>query len=176
MWGLISGMSWGAKIASFLTLLTLILSAAAIGYVKGVSKANEKIAKYEKSRSDLVADYEKKLSEKKVEIVTKYVDRVVTIKEKAKTYKEVAKHVDNTKINITNGWVRVHDAAAVQGEVTPEQAADITPSVKVADILPTITDNYAQYHMCAANLTALQNIVDAHNKTIDEQNAKARKR
>ena len=63
------------KITILAIILVLIAGVGGYGYMKGLAKGELKVAYYAKEKSDMQAEYERKLSEKKVEIVTKYVDK-----------------------------------------------------------------------------------------------------
>lgn len=176
MWTAFKAISLGGKLGMLVGFLSLLFAAGAIGYVKGVSKGNEKILELKADQEALSAEYERELSKKKIVEIIKYVDRVKTVKEKEKVYIKVAQNIDPETIVITNGWVNVHDAAATGKDVTDEEAADTTPSPLEENVLPTIVSNYSQYKQCAANNNALQNIIKAHNEEIDRLNKKARDR
>lgn len=172
MWTAFKALSWGGKLGIAFSILTMIFAAAAIGYVKGSAKADIKISKAIATKEKMRADYERRLSEKKTQIVIKWVDRVKKVEVQKKIYVNVADKVPSAG-NLSKGWVSVHDAAAKLKEIDEQTASDATPSKYTdVDALKKVTNNYTEYHKCAANLNALQDIIRAHNESIEEANKK----
>lgn len=176
MWSAFKALSLGSKFLVLGIVIAFLSAIFTVGYIKGSAKGNEKILKLERDSQKISADYEKKLSEKKVEIVTQYVDRVITVKQKEKEYVHLATDVvANDELKIPSGWVKVLDGSATNKNVSVEEASNPTPFESKEKVLPVVVGNYSLYHQCRANLTALQNLIKEHNKTIDELNKKAKK-
>lgn len=146
------------------------------GYTKGVAEGNLKIAKFGQEKAEMQADYERRLSERKVEVVTQYVDRVNTVHEKETKYVSQATSAVPHQSELSNGWVYLHDQAARAAEADGARSSDAGPSgVGDNQALATVVTNYSRYHQCVAQVKALQDIIADHNKTIDEVNAEKHK-
>ena len=90
-------------------------------------------------------------------VETKYVDRIVTIREKGDAIvREVPVFVPAGSCDLPGGFRLLHDAAAAAGPV-PEAAgiADAAP-VPAQAATATVAGNYATCHEDAARLTSLQ--------------------
>ena len=90
-------------------------------------------------------------------VETKYVDRIVTIREKGDAIvREVPVFVPAGSCDLPGGFRLLHDAAAAAGPV-PEAAgiADAAP-VPAQTAIATVAGNYATCHEDAARLISLQ--------------------
>jgi hypothetical protein len=91
-------------------------------------------------------------------VVTQYVDRVQTVRERGKTIvQRVPIHVptDAAACDLPGGF-RVHHDAAAAGEI-PDPARDAdAASVSAQTVAATVADNYATYHETVEQLGALQ--------------------
>lgn len=103
-------------------------------------------------------------------VVTKYVDRVQVIHERARTLiQKVPVYVSATadaRCPVPAGFVRLHDAA-VQGGELPAAAGstDDAPSgIALSTVASTVAGNYATGHETAERLKALQAWVMAQHK------------
>lgn len=93
-------------------------------------------------------------------VETKYVDRVVTIREKGDAIvREVPVFVPDGSCDLPGGFRLLHDAAAAAGPV-PEAAgiADAAP-VPAQTATATVAGNYSACHENAARLSSLQDWV-----------------
>jgi hypothetical protein len=153
-----------------------IIIAGGFGYMKGSAAADVKIAMYAKQKSDLSAAYEKKLADKKVEIVTEYVDRWNTIREKEYINVNTAKNNVPGQYNLSNAFVSLHDTSARNTEVDTTRSLDASPSGVIDNqALAVIVSNYARCHQTSQQVIGLQQTIIEHNKTIDELNEKNKK-
>lgn len=104
--------------------------------------------------------------------VTKYVDRVQTIRVKGDTViKEIPRYVTveaDAACTVPGGFVRLHDAAATGSMLDPDPGgADATPSgVPLSTVAGTVAGNYITGHVNAARLNALQDTLHAQGVTI----------
>lgn len=162
--------------AKGLIAATALAAAGFYGYTKGVAEGNLKVALVAKQKSDMAADYERRLGERKVEIVTQYVDRWNVIKEReTRNVTQATNNVPN-QYQLSNGWVYLHDQSARAAEADGSRSSDATPSgVGDNQALATVVTNYSRYHQCQAQVIALQDIIKAHNETIDRLNAERKK-
>jgi len=173
----LSGLSF-SKIGIVLVVsLLLFCGGAWWGYTKGSAKSEAVISAYEKKLTDL----QTKLDEKQVQIIdhviTKYVTKVVHIKDVGEHNENVAKTVVPDTGVLSNGWVYTHNAAAANQEADPARAVDDTSSgVKDTEALATVIDNYATYNKLKAQLEALQQYINETNASIDAENAKIAKK
>lgn len=127
-------------------------------------------AALERARADLAASQAAldeshralELARRTATIVTRYVDRVRTVRERGDTLtKEIPVHVTaqaDAACPIPAGFVRVHDAAAKGIELAgtagdPDAAA---AGVTLASVAETTADNYARCHATAAQVDGLQ--------------------
>lgn len=152
-----------------LVVAVLVSGAAWGGYVKGAAESDLKLAQFGEQKAVMAADYERRLGEKKVEIVTEYVDKLNTIKEKEIKYVTQATSAVPNQSELPNGWVYLHDASARAEEPDRTSSSDASPS-GVADnqALATVVTNYALYGQCVAQVKGLQDLITEHNKAIDE--------
>lgn len=141
-------------------------------YVAIISEMEKNAAQLEAEKAKLQLDLAAEIANVKERIVTKYVDRVRVIKEKEYVYRDKATNVVPDRVELSNGWVSVHDAAAIGSEDADDaRAADATPSgVKANQALAVITDNYSACRANAEQLTALQEYVREVQKVVDKAN------
>ena len=150
-------------------------------YTAIIAEMERDAAQLEADKAKLQGDLEKEIANIKIQVVTKYIDRIKVIKEKEYVYRDQAINVVPDRTDLSNGWVSVHDAAAAGNpDADSTRAADATPSgVKANQALAVVTDNYSACHENAEQLTALQEyvrevqkVVDKANETIREYNKK----
>lgn len=104
--------------------------------------------------------------------VTKYVDRVQTIRVQGDTIvKEIPRYVTvvaDAACTVPGGFVRLHDAAATGSVLDSDPGgADAAPSgLPLSAVAGTVADNYTTGHVNAARLTALQDTLRAQGVTI----------
>lgn len=104
--------------------------------------------------------------------VSKYVDRVQTIRVKGDTIvKEIPRYVTvvaDAACTVPGGFVRLHDTAASGGVLDQDpRGTDATASgVPLSAVAGTVADNYTTGHINAARLTALQDTLRAQGVTI----------
>ena len=98
-------------IGGLVILAALIGGSIAYGYNKAENKYLVKIATYKTEAELLQTRLDAALADVKVKVVTEYVDRVQTIKEKEYVYRDKIVTVPS-KCELSNGWVFLHDLAA----------------------------------------------------------------
>ena len=100
-------------------------------------------------------------AETTVQVVTKYVKKIETIKEKGDVIiKEVPTYitkVDDSKCAVPNGFVMLHDSAS-RNEVpdTARVADEGASKVKISGVAGTVVENYTTYYQVSEQLKALQ--------------------
>lgn len=160
---------------SLLIAVAMTISAYFIGYNKGTAKAELEIQKAVNRAQELELSYNELVRNPILKVVTEYKDKWHTIEKEKIKYVEVAKEVPSGG-ELSTGWVEVHNAAALGKDPSTVDYTNATPSgVKDSQALPTVTNNYGTYKQCVANLNALQDIIEAHEKAVKEANKKGKK-
>jgi hypothetical protein len=163
-------------IGSVVGLLALI-GAFFYGLHYGKLESKVAISEFGKTAATQQTRYEKNFSEAKTVTVTKYVDRWHTIKEIQYVNVESTKDLVPSQFDLSNGWVSTHNSAAAATKVDPAAAADTTPSgIRDNQALTTVVDNYTKYHTCAAQLNGVLDLIEEHNRIIDDINSKKDKK
>lgn len=137
-------------------LATLILTAGS--YRLGASHVQ---AQWDAERARIAtakAKIETAQAETTTRVVTQYVDRVQTVRERGTTIvKQVPIYVptDSATCDLPAGFRVLHDAAAA-GEL-PDPAGDAdAASVPAQTVAATVAENYATHHTTVEQLGALQ--------------------
>lgn len=141
-------------------------------YTAVIAEMEKEAAQLEADKAKLQTDLANEVANVKERIVTKYVDRIKVIKEKEYVYRDKATNVVPDRVELSNGWVSLHDAAAAgNDDATGSDYSDGTSSgVKANQALAVVTDNYAACHANAEQLTALQEYVREVQKVVDKAN------
>ncbi len=109
--------------------------------------------------------------------VTRYVDRVQTIRLKGDTIiKEIPRYVPvqaDASCVVPRGFVRLHDNAAAGTVPDPGTGdADAAPSgVALSSVAATVADNYTDSHANSEQLTELQELLRDQGVTIIGEDA-----
>jgi hypothetical protein len=147
------------------------------GYMKGSAYAEAELARFSAEKSAQVAELEKKNTEISTQVVTEYVDRVNTIREKEYVYRDIVKESVPAQYDMSNGWVYTHDLSATSGDADPARASDASPSgIKDNTTLLTIISNYATCQSNAEQLKQLQQWIIQNKAAVDEMAAKEKKK
>lgn len=169
---------------SMIPLPYKLLAAAALligvffyGYMKGSAYAEAELQRFAAEQAKVVADLEKKNTEISNKVVTQYVDRVNTIKEKEYVYRDIATKSVPSQHDMSNGWVFTHDISATSGDADATRSSDATPSgIKDNEALITIIGNYSRCLQNNQQLIGLQKWVDDNKRAVDEAAAKSKKK
>jgi hypothetical protein len=154
----------------------LILGVFVYGYMKGSAYAEAELQRFAAKASAQVAELEKKNSEISNNVVTEYVDRTNTIREKEYVYVDAAKNTVPSQSVMSNGWVFTHDISASASDADATRSSDASPSgIKDTDALIGIIRNYAICQSNSVQLTELQRWINENKAAIDELNKKAKK-
>ena len=164
------------KYVAILVGIAALLSGA---YFKGYDKAEDKylaeIAEFNAQKIILEARLQTALSEVKVEVVTEYVDRVKVVKEKEYVYRDKIVTVPS-KCELSDGWVRLHDASARGSDAGTTDFSNEAPSgIRDTEALGTVVENYSICHQNAEQLKALQEWVRSAQAEVLRLNEEARK-
>jgi hypothetical protein len=146
------------------------------GYMKGSAYAEAELQRFAAKASAQVAELEKKNSEISDNVVTEYVDRTNTIREKEYVYVDAAKDSVPSQSVMSNGWVFTHDISASASDADAARSSDASPSgIKDTDALIGIIRNYAICQSNSVQLTELQRWITENKAAVDELNKKAKK-
>lgn len=156
--------------------VALMLGVFVFGYMKGSAYAEAELQRFAAKNAQLTMDMEKKNSVISEKVVTQYVDRVNTIREKEYVYRDVAKTVVPSQSVLSNGWVFTHDISATGGDADATRSSDASPSgIKDNEALFTIIGNYSRCMQNAEQLRNLQQWINDNKQSIEELNKKAKK-
>lgn len=159
-----------------MAIIFLVAGAAGYGYMKGSAHAEVELANYR-------AEAEKQISELKTEnakisdnVVTEFVDRTNTVREKEVIYRDVAGQME-PQHDMSNGWIHLHDAAARLVNPDMQLASDASPSgIMDNSALAVVISNYAVCKTNAEQLTALQKWVNDNRAAVERANAERAKK
>jgi len=139
------------------------------GYLKGLDHSKQVEAKY-------VAELNKKLTEAQIKInknndivVTKYVDKVVTITKKEYVYVNLANSVVPSEHFMSTGWVQLHNVSATNGDSSNSTVySNATPTTtKDNTALATVVENYGICERNSEQLRTLQEWLLTTKKTLE---------
>jgi hypothetical protein len=138
------------------------------GYMKGSAYAEAELARFSAQKSEQIAELERKNSAISTEVVTEYVDRVNTIREKEYVYLDAAKNTVPSQHVMSNGWVYTHDISATSGDADATRSSDASPS-GIADTtaLVGIITNYSRCQQNAEQLRQLQQWIIQNKEAVD---------
>lgn len=136
----------------------------------GIKEEKHRYALEQEKQKVYIAELEKKASEKTVEVVTEYVDRVKVVKEKGETiYEKVPVYItkeSDDKCVLPNGFVVLHDSAVRNEVPNATGSPNEDPSgVKLSEATEVIVLNYTQYHALVEQLKSLQDWIREMQKT-----------
>jgi len=147
------------------------------GYMKGSAYAEAELARFSAKKEAQVAELERKNSAISTQVVTEYVDRTNTIREKEYVYRDIAKNSVPAQHVMSNGWVYTHDASATGSDADAARASDATSSgIKDNEALLTIFSNYNRCMQNSQQLISLQQWINDNKRAVEEINAKEKKK
>jgi len=161
-----------------------LLAAAALligiffyGYMKGSAYAEAELQRFAAESATKVAELEKKNAEISGKVVTEFVDRTNTIREKEYVYLDHAKNTVPSQSVLSNGWVFTHDASAINGDADTTRSSDASASgIKDNEALLTIISNYSRCQQNAVQLIELQKWITENKTEVDRINAEKGKK
>jgi len=144
-----------------LSFVVLLVSVFLCGGLANEASWQLKVAKTNAEIAELKVKSEK-VSTK---VVTKYIDRIQVVKEKGN---EIVKYINkesDTKCELPNSFVMLHDAAAKNELPDPTRASDAGASeVKLSGATTTIVQNYGTCWEIREQLKSLQEWVIEQKK------------
>lgn len=90
-----------------------------------------------------------------VQVVTKYVDRIIKVKDVTHENQDRARSLSDT-CRLSPEWVQLHDAAALSIPAASPSADDSTTGVEATTALDTIITNYSTANQCREQVMAWQ--------------------
>ena len=157
-------------------ILLVVIAAFTFGYMKGNAKAEVELQKFAAESQQKVAELTAANSDIKEKVITQFVDKVRTVKEKEYVYVQQTQNAVPDQFELSNGWVYLHDSSASDGNAEAARSSDGTASgFKDNQILATIVNNYAACHTNAQQLVQLQQWIRENQAAVDEVNKKNKK-
>jgi glutamate synthase domain-containing protein 3 len=136
--------------------------------MKGSAYAEAELARFSAEKSAQVVELEKKNTEISNNVVTEYVDRTNTIREKEYVYLDAAKNSVPSQHVMSNGWVYTHDLSATSGDADSTRASDASPSgITDTTALVGIITNYSRCQQNAEQLRQLQQWISQNKAAVD---------
>lgn len=159
-----------------LAMVLLIGGAGAFGYMKGSATAQTELANYRAGAEKQIADLTSENLRLSNNVVTEYVDRTNTIREREVVYREAAGEL-GPQAELSNGWIHLHDAAARLANPDMQLASDRSPSgVMDNSALAVVMSNYAICKQNSEQLVALQRWVTENRAAVEAANAQGDKK
>jgi len=150
--------------------LMAVIIAFSFGYKNGSAKSDLVIQTYSRQAMEAyvkIQDNQNKINEK---IVTQYVDKIQTVKEKEYVYVNAANNFVPKQNQMSEGWIYTHDRAALLEEADKEKAKDPNPSgIYDTEALASIVTNYSKCNQNAVQLESLQNWIKESTKSINSK-------
>lgn len=169
---------------SLIPLPYKLLAAAALlvgvffyGYMKGSAYAEAELARFAAEKAGQIAELEKKNSEISNKVVTEYVDRTNTIREKEYVYRDLAQNSVPAQSDLSNGWVYTHDISALSGDADATRSSDASSSgIKDNEALLTVISNYAICQRNQVQLIELQKWIIENKAAVDKMAEEEKKK
>ena len=156
-----------------LIIFVVIISAFGFGYKKGSDSAAGGLAKLAAQAAELQIKLKNEENNVKEKIVTEYVDKIQTVREKQYVYVQKAQDVVPAQHDLSSGWVYLHDhaASAESGDADNTRASDATSSgIKDNQALSTVVENYGICQQNTEQLKALQDYITKVKAAVDKAN------
>ena len=155
-----------------LAVVFVVGGAFGAGYRKGTEQGEVMIQKAANEAEQLKIELEKEQHNIKEHVVTEYKDKIIHVKDREVVYQNAADTHLQSKFNVANGWVYIHDSAVNGGNIDPQKAADATDSPYTENqALGTVLSNYSVCLQNAQQLVSLQSWILLTKESIDKQNA-----
>ena len=163
---------FGFKIFSYGVIVSL---SVAYGYAKGSEKSAVKVYELVNKNQELQIALEKEQQNIKERVVTEYVDKVRTVKEKEYVYLDQANNNVPNQHDVSNGWVYLHDISSQALSAESSRSTDEASSgVKDNIALGTIASNYSVCYQNSEQLRALQKWLRDTKAAVDKENGESK--
>lgn len=150
----------------------LALALFAGGFVAGARVTGDHWQKKVAEAERRAAAIEQKQATATATVVTKYVDRVQTVRVAGETIvKEIPVYVTpeaDAACVLPRGFVRLHDAAAAGRVPAPPGTADASAAgIALSAVVGTVADNYERCHENSTQLESLQDWIRQMQKAAE---------
>ena len=153
-------------------ILFIVLGAAGWGYMKGSAQAEIALANYKASAEKQISDLKTENARISDNVTTQFVDRTNTIREKEVIYRDATSNLGST-VELSNGWVHLHDVAARMINPNAQLASEKSPSgVMDNSALAVVIGNYSICKQNAEQLESLQKWVRDNQAAVKAANEK----
>ena len=150
-----------------LVIIFTVLGAAGWGYMKGSTRADVELANYQAAAEKKISDLKTENANISGRVVTEYVDRVNTIREREIIYRTAAAAME-PQHDMSNSWIDLHDAAARLANPDAVLASDMSPSgIMDNSALAVVIKNYAICYENEKQLISLQRWITDNRAAID---------
>lgn len=140
--------------------------------MKGSAHAEVELANYKASAEQQISDLKTENIRISDNVVTEYIDRTNTIREKEVIYRQAAGGLE-PQHDLSNGWIHLHDAAARLANPDMQLASDQSPSgVMDNTALAVVMSNYAVCKQNSDQLIALQRWITDNQAAVEAAKAK----
>lgn len=154
----------------YLIIGLLIITVISTAYFKGRSDVQVKWDLANEQTAKQIAELQAKQAEVTTKVVTEYITKVQTVKQKGDT---IVKYVDryitqeqDSNCVIGNNVVSLHDAAAENRIPTTAEVTDAGASeVKISELTKAVTDNYGTCNQIREQVIGLQNWIREQHAT-----------
>jgi hypothetical protein len=168
------GLSIGKAIALGVIVLGIILALSAVArgvYKAGWNARDRDFAEYKTKQAEKTVETIREVEKIVVEVETKYVDRIKTVKVKGDTIvKEVPVYVtkdDDAACELRVGFVRVHDAASRNQPAEPAAESDrAAGGIALSEATAVIADNYAKAYVWREQVLGWQEFWSRYGEAI----------
>lgn len=155
-----------------MAIVFIVLGAAGYGYMKGSAHAEVELANYRAKAEKQISDLKTQNAQISDNVVTEFVDRTNTIREREVIYRNAAGQMQ-PQHDLSNGWIHLHDAAARLVNPDMQLASDASPSgIMDNTALAVVMSNYAICKQNSEQLTSLQRWVNDNRAAVEAANAK----
>lgn len=159
-----------------MAIIFIVLGAAGWGYMKGSAHAEVELANYQAKAENQISELKTENTRISDNVVTEYVDRTNTIRDKEIVYRDRLVDLGEGQNNLSNGWVELHDAAAKLADPDAILASDLSPSgVMDNAALAVVLANYRVAHENKQHIISLQTWIRDNQAAIEAANLKAPK-
>lgn len=154
-----------------LVIVGLIGGAGVYGYLKGSQRSELVLADYRAEAEKQISELKTKNEEISSKVITQYVTKTNTIREKEVVYRDTAEKMEPLH-DMTKGWIYLHDASARLIDPDMELAYDKAPSGVMDNYaLAVVLKNYAICKINAERLTQLQQWVRENSDAVGQSKA-----
>lgn len=155
-----------------MAIVFIVLGAAGYGYMKGSAHAEAELANYQAKAEKQISDLKTQNAQISDNVVTEFVDRTNTIREKEVVYRTATNDL-GAQYDLSNGWIHLHDTAAKLANPDMQLASDKSPSgIMDNAALAVVISNYSVCRQNAEQLASLQKWYLDNKAAIEAANAK----